>query len=33
MVCVEAAAVGEPVELQPGMDWEGSQLLSLCMSQ
>lgn len=29
MVCVEAAQIGEPVALQPGEKWEGSQGLQL----
>lgn len=28
MVCVEAAAVAEPIELAPGASWRGSQTLS-----
>ncbi len=28
MVCVEAAAVAEPIELAPGASWKGSQALS-----
>jgi glucose-6-phosphate 1-epimerase len=29
MLCVEAAAIGEPVVLQPGAVWSGTQLLTL----
>ncbi|NGY05331.1 D-hexose-6-phosphate mutarotase [Solimonas terrae] len=27
MLCIEAAAIGEPVELQPGQAWSGTQTL------
>jgi glucose-6-phosphate 1-epimerase len=29
MLCIEAAAIGEPIVLQPGAAWSGTQLLTL----
>jgi len=29
MVCVEAAQIGSPVELKPGVSWSGSQILAI----
>jgi glucose-6-phosphate 1-epimerase len=29
MLCVEAASIGRPIELQPGESWVGRQSMSL----